>query len=268
MPIERSLTNVWRRLLHAWSKNFGLPNITRGTPRASRDNLSPFRRSSRSDAANRISEAIKLASRRPGLIVAGRLRPAAARQRRARRTVSRWRPRHVWYMRLFPFARLVILLGRRHVHHMVQPAVPAWRNAGRFGEPVIDHPAPLEVQRRVDLAAFGAVIAIALRVLPDQLAEPVGPELRAKGLAVPPGEELQEKLLHAACRLMLRFTGRDAIGPRKCPARRDSRAQSNPPKAAVSFVFTYSSARAAFTFPRIAVRIRNAWPRPRVKAVP
>ena len=67
---------------------------------------------------------VKSASRRPGLVVAGGLGPAAADKRRARRTVGRGRAGQVRLMRLFPLARRVALFGRRHIDCVMQPAMP------------------------------------------------------------------------------------------------------------------------------------------------
>ena len=64
------------------------------------------------------------ASRRPGLIVAGGLRTAAAGQRRTGRAIGSRRPGQVRQMRLLPLARGVFLVGRRHVDGVVQPAMP------------------------------------------------------------------------------------------------------------------------------------------------
>src|SRR4051794_9980599 len=139
---------------------------------------------------------------RPGLIVAGRLRPPATGKRRTGRAIGIRRAREIRLVRLFPLARLVVELGRRHVDDVMHPAVPARRNAACLGKPIIDHPAPLEAERRVDLSAAGAVVAVALLVLADQLAVPAGPELGAKGLAIPPGEELEKELFHAARALL------------------------------------------------------------------
>src|SRR5882762_6798128 len=99
-------------------------------------------------------------------------------------------------MRLFPFVRLIGLFGRSDIDGVMHPAVPGRRYPGRFGIAVIDHPAPLEAERRIDLAALGAEIAVALLVLAHKFAEPPGPQLRAKGLAVPPCEKLEQKLFH------------------------------------------------------------------------
>src|SRR5260221_10591165 len=99
-------------------------------------------------------------------------------------------------MRLFPFAGRVALFGRRDVDGVMYPAVPVRRYLGRFGIAVVDDPAPLETKRRVDLAALGAIVGVALLVLADQFAESPGPQLRAKGLAAPPCEKFQQKQLH------------------------------------------------------------------------
>ena len=86
---------------------------------------------------------------------------------------------------------------------MASPKRPgSRRDTGRLGQTVIDHPAPLEMQRRIDLAAARPVVAVALLVFAEQLAEPVGPELGAKGLAIPPGEDFEQELFHAGCRLL------------------------------------------------------------------
>src|ERR1700739_3005437 len=104
-------------------------------------------------------------------------------------------------MRLLPLARLVAILGRGGVDDMGDPALPPARNAACLGKAVIDHPAPFEMQRRIDLAAAGPIVAVALLVLAHQFAEPVGPELGAESLAIPPGEEFEQELFHAGCRL-------------------------------------------------------------------
>src|ERR1700691_1359493 len=99
-------------------------------------------------------------------------------------------------MRLFPLARRIVFLGRGNVDGVMDPAMPGRRNTARLGIAVINNPAALEAERGVDLAAFGAVVAVALLVLADQFAEARGPQLRAEGLAVPPSEHFEEKLLH------------------------------------------------------------------------
>ena len=78
----------------------------------------------RSAIAKRAAMTIVSASRRPGLIVAGRLGAAAAGKRRAGGTVGRGRAGHVGNMRLFPFARRVALFGRGDIDGVMQPAMP------------------------------------------------------------------------------------------------------------------------------------------------
>src|SRR5947209_11683514 len=98
-------------------------------------------------------------------------------------------------MRLFPGPRPVRLIGRRRIHGVVHPAVPGRADLRRLGIVAVDHPAALEAKRRIDLAALGAVIAVAELVLADELAIERGPHLRAEGLAVPPREAAQKECL-------------------------------------------------------------------------
>src|SRR5207237_3022023 len=79
---------------------------------------------------------------------------------------------------------------------LMKPAMPGRRPPRRLGITVIDHPAPLEAERRIDRAALGAEIAVALLVGAHQFTEPPGPQLGAEGLAVPPCEELEQKQFH------------------------------------------------------------------------
>src|SRR5207253_2735859 len=85
-------------------------------------------------------------------------------------------------------ARLVSVVGRRHVGTFVHPAMPGGGDARGFRLAVVDHPAPV--------AGFRPVIGVAELVRADELARPPGPEAGAERLPVPPGEELQEELLH------------------------------------------------------------------------
>ena len=64
------------------------------------------------------------ASRRPGLVVAGRRGAAAAGECRAGGAIGRRRAGHVGNMRLFPFPRRVALLGRSDIDGVMQPAMP------------------------------------------------------------------------------------------------------------------------------------------------
>src|SRR5882757_6628376 len=115
------------------------------------------------------------------------------RQRRAGRALGGGRAGRVWPMRLLPGACDIFLVGRRHIDGVVDPAMPGWRNRGGFGVAVVDHPAPLEAERRIDLTAFGAKILVAELIFADALAIERGPHLRAEGLAVPPGEDSREE---------------------------------------------------------------------------
>jgi hypothetical protein len=78
----------------------------------------------RSAVAKRAAMTIVSASRRPGLVVAGRLGAAAAGKRRAGGTVGRRRAGHVCNMRLLPLARRVALFGRGDIDGVMQPAMP------------------------------------------------------------------------------------------------------------------------------------------------
>src|SRR6202158_4267586 len=151
-----------------------------------------------------------LFARLPGFVIAGGGRAAAGFERRARRPVGVRRAGEIRPVRLLPLARLVVLLGRRHVDGVVQPAVPRRRHARGLGDAAIDHPAPLEAEARIDLAAARAVVAVAEFVLADELAVEPSPQLRTEGLAVPPGEKAEPKRFHAF-----------ALEPRPVPVQKD-----------------------------------------------
>src|SRR5262245_23435548 len=89
-------------------------------------------------------------------------------------------------VRLPPWPRRDLVLGRRYVEGVMQPAVPASRHAAGFGEAVVDHPSPLAPQRRIGLPAPGAVVAIADLVRADELAIERSPQQRAERRSVPP----------------------------------------------------------------------------------
>src|SRR5438034_8462101 len=61
---------------------------------------------------------------------------------------------------------------------------------------VVNDPASLKAERRIDLAAPRAVIAVAELVLAHELAVERGPQQRAEGRPIPPGKEAQEKHFH------------------------------------------------------------------------
>src|SRR5437868_15446755 len=157
-------------------------------PRSSAPRSGSHNRSSRTDESLRTG--------RPGLIIAGRFRATAAAHSRTSRAVGCRRTGQVRLVRLLPFARYIILFGRRYVHGVVDPAMPVRRDRAGFGIAVVNHPAALEAQRRIDLAALGAVIFVALLVGTDQFAESRRPQVRPEGRPAPPREEFQQKLFH------------------------------------------------------------------------
>src|SRR5271165_997896 len=130
----------------------------------------------------------------PGLIIAAR---GLARTGLERRTVGpdrRGRACRVRHMRQLPWVRLVVFRRRRRVDRVMEPAVPARRGHRGFGDAIIDHPAPLEAERRIDRSAARAVIGVAELIVTDEFALTPRIEERVEGRAVPPGEEPQEKV--------------------------------------------------------------------------
>src|SRR5947209_2153944 len=132
-------------------------------------------------------------ARHPCLVIACRLRPAALRKRRAARALRRRRAGHVRPVRFLPAMRAVLLLGRRRIHGVMHPPMPRRADLRGFGIIAVDHPAPFEAERWIDLAALGTIIAIAEFILADELAIQRSPHLCAEGLAVPPGEDACEE---------------------------------------------------------------------------
>lgn len=126
------------------------------------------------------------AFRRPGLVITGRRRPRIGGQGRARRTPGLRRAGHIRQMRQFPRAGGVILRCWRTIGRVMQPAVPAGRGHRALALARINHPAPFEAQRLVDLP--GTIITVAGFVLADEFAEEQCVQRRIYGLAVPPGE--------------------------------------------------------------------------------
>src|SRR6478735_9381116 len=111
---------------------------------------------------------------------------------RARWAISGGTAGEIRLMRLLPVARLVVFLRRRNVDAVMHPAMPAGRNARGFCNAVINHPTPRAAFRIG--AAF--IVDVARLILTDALAVPPGMETRAKRLAVPPSEELDDKVFH------------------------------------------------------------------------
>src|SRR5271166_2079644 len=93
--------------------------------------------------------------------------------------------------------RLVVFLARRNIDGMVQPAIPARRRHRGLGGSAVDDPPALEAERRIDLAAFRAVVGVAELVMPNQFAMQSGVEQGVEGRPVPPGEEPQKKVSQA-----------------------------------------------------------------------
>src|SRR5690606_29163695 len=76
----------------------------------------------------------------PGVVVACHARALARTQQRALGAVGVRRTGRVRLVRLLPLARLVVLLGRRGIHAVVDPAMPARRDRGGFRIAVINDP--------------------------------------------------------------------------------------------------------------------------------
>src|SRR5262245_36905854 len=73
--------------------------------------------------------------------------------------------------------------------------MPAWRHLRGLGQAVVDHPAPLDPDGLV--LAAPTIVLVAEIVGADVLAVEPRPDLRAKSLAVPPGEESEEEVFQA-----------------------------------------------------------------------
>src|SRR5207249_3268278 len=77
-------------------------------------------------------------------------------------------------------------LRRQGINGVVQPAMPGLRHDRSLRGAAINHPASLESEPRIDLAAPRAVIAIADLVLAPVPAVERGPQPRAGGRPAPP----------------------------------------------------------------------------------
>ena len=106
--------------------------------------------------------------RRPGVVVAAGRRARARPQHRARAAGRRRACRSCSARRASPIraacnsSAVGTLVGQ-----VVQPAVPAGRRRRALAFARVDHPAPLEAERRVDRAADRAVIDVAELVVAD-----------------------------------------------------------------------------------------------------
>ena len=134
--------------------------------------------------------------RRPCLVVAGRLRPAAGGKCRTGRPIRGGGSSHIWPVRFLPRPGLVAFLRRRRVDGVMQPPVPRRRHGGCFRVAVKDYPASLEAECFVDLAATSPVIAVAELVFADEFTVHPGPELCPECLRIPPGEQLEQETFH------------------------------------------------------------------------
>src|SRR5271168_2480176 len=156
-------------------------NVPRASSRGSRLPAKPGEMKARS------------AARRPGLIVAARGLSVASMHDRTLRAQRARRSRGIAVMRQFPFARAIVLVCGRRIDRLMKPAIPAGRRHRGLGNAVIDHPATLEAERRIDLAAAGAVIPVAELVFADEFAVPMGMEQCVEGRPVPPSEVSEQE---------------------------------------------------------------------------
>src|SRR5262249_24203074 len=97
-----------------------------------------------------------LVARSPGLVVACRFGPPPLRQHRTAWPIRVRRAGQIGLVRFFPSVSYRILLRRRCVDDVMQPAMPAWRYQRCLGQTFIDHPAPVVAERRIDFAVLGS----------------------------------------------------------------------------------------------------------------
>src|ERR1700744_4860454 len=138
-------------------------------------------------------KAVALRARAPGLVVAASGLARTGPESRPVRANRRGGAGRVPDMRLLPSVGLIGFLGRRHVDRVMKPAVPARRSHRGLRDAVINHPAPLEAERRVD--ARLSIIGVAELVVAHQDAKAAGVKARVEIRAIPPGEIVQQKLL-------------------------------------------------------------------------
>src|SRR5215468_3165131 len=102
--------------------------------------------------------------RRPWLVIAGRLGPPILGERRTGRAVGGGRASEIGAVGLPPGLRLDLLDGWRRIDRVVDPAMPSRTDGRSLCQPLIDHPAPLKAERRIDSAPLGAIVAIAVLI--------------------------------------------------------------------------------------------------------
>src|SRR5690606_22966815 len=125
--------------------------------------------------------------RLPGLIVGCRCRCSIRSAEAAGRHITRRNTGCIRQMWLFPVAHPVFLLARRRVDTSGKPAMPTRRHPRGLGLTIIDDPTPVAIPL--------AVVLVAELILTDEFALTGDEEPGPHGLAVPPGEEFQQKSL-------------------------------------------------------------------------
>ena len=90
----------------------------------------------------------------------------------------------------------IVLVGRRYVEFVVQPAIPPPRNPGRFRIPLIKHPATDNAQRRINLAALRLEVTIALIILPNEFAMFPCMKARPDRRTIPPCKNLLQQVAY------------------------------------------------------------------------
>src|SRR5258707_3519255 len=109
---------------------------------------------------------------------------------------------------------------------MVDPAMPSRTDGQGLSQTFVDHPAPLEAERRIDSTSLRPVVAIAVFVFAHELAVARGPHQRIEGRAIPPRKKAEQEFLHShesnapccSCRMArCRRSRVDATGADLCP---------------------------------------------------
>ena len=137
-----------------------------------------------------------LAARIPGFVIAGRLRAAALRQCRAARTMGAGVPVRLGRCGFSQRYGFTLVLGRRHVDGMMQPAVPARRHGGWLGDAAYRSPSAARC-RASDRSCRPWSGNSDCRIRPRRRTRRrASPPLGAECLAVPPGKQAQQESFH------------------------------------------------------------------------